>query len=59
MAADEVVVETCPACTSAVDAQADSCSQCGADLTYFREQARALQEAAETEESGQSKDSSV
>ncbi len=32
--------ETCPACTSAVDPEAENCTQCGAGLEYFREQAR-------------------
>jgi uncharacterized paraquat-inducible protein A len=34
----EATVETCPACTSAVDAEAETCSQCGADLNYYRQQ---------------------
>lgn len=36
--ADAAVVETCPACTSAVSAESDTCSQCGADLGYYRRQ---------------------
>jgi hypothetical protein len=36
--ATETTVETCPACTSAVDPGAAVCPQCGADLEYFRQQ---------------------
>lgn len=42
----EAAIETCPACTSAVDAQAATCTQCGADLTYYRQQAESLKDSA-------------
>jgi predicted nucleic acid-binding Zn ribbon protein len=35
---DIAPAETCPACTAAVDAQAESCTQCGAALAYYRKQ---------------------
>jgi hypothetical protein len=49
IAAAENLVETCPACTSAVDAKAAICLQCGAGLDYFRQQNKApAQSSAET-----------
>ncbi len=50
--AAEVKLETCPACTAAVGSE-KTCTQCGADLDYYRQPAPAALAPADSEQTGE------
>jgi hypothetical protein len=51
----ETTIETCPACTAAVGSEA-TCTQCGADLEYYRKPPAVAAEPSEpTEEANTEK----
>ncbi len=50
--AAETKLETCPACTAAVGSE-KTCTQCGADLDYYRQQASSALATEQSEQTGE------